>query len=311
MHRIILDTDPGIDDALALFLALASPEIQLEAITTVTGNVDVEHTTHNALALLTLTGRTDIPVARGSREPLVSRRLHATHVHGDHGMGKAQLPPPSIQPVKQHAVDLMIEKIMNNPGEITIVAIGPLTNLALALHREPSIAQTVREVVIMGGALLTPGNVTPSAEFNIYADPHAAHVVFKAGWPIRLVSLDTTNRTPLTQARATALSQGESAVKTCIRQMFAHYFDVYAPLYGVADFHMHDPLCLASVFQPDLITWQPAYVEVELQGALTTGETVAYFKGPQAATPNVQASIAVDAERFIQLFIERVGTTFP
>ncbi|GHO89745.1 nucleoside hydrolase [Dictyobacter formicarum] len=311
MYRIILDTDPGIDDALALFLALSSPEIQLEAITTVTGNVDVEHTTYNALALLTLTGRTDIPVARGSREPLVGNRLHASHVHGEHGVGQALLPQPNIQPVEQHAVELIIEKIMGNPGEITLVEIGPLTNLALALHREPRIAQAVREVVIMGGALLTPGNVTPSAEFNIYADPHAAHVVLKAGWPIRMVTLDTTNRTPLTQAQAMEFAQGESAIKTCIRQMFAHYFDIYAPLYGQPDFHMHDPLCLASVFQPDLITWKPAYVEVELQGTLTAGETVAYFRGEQAATPNVLASIEVEAERFIQMFIERVGTTFP
>lgn len=310
MNRIILDTDPGIDDALALFLALASPEIQLEAITTVSGNVDVVHTTHNALALLTLVNRTDIPVARGCSYPLVRDPFYAAHVHGEHGLGRAVLPEPVVQPIAQHAVDLIIEKIMDNPGEITVVAIGPATNLAMAVRKEPRIAQAVREIVMMGGALRTPGNVTPTAEFNIFADPHAAHAVFKAGWPIRLVSLDTTNRTPLSHEQANRLSQGTSPVKLCLQHMFAHYFEIFAPLYGTKNFHMHDPLCLATVFAPDLITWQPAYVEVELTGTLTTGETVAYFNGPNIPVPNVQASVEVDAERFIQLYMERVGTMF-
>jgi inosine-uridine nucleoside N-ribohydrolase len=311
VYRIILDTDPGVDDALALFLALSSPEIQLEAITTVSGNVNVEQTTHNALALLTLVGRTDIPVARGSSHPLVQPPLHAAHVHGEQGLGSAILPEPTIRPVEQHAVDLIIEKVLNNPGEITLVAIGPLTNLALALRREPRIAQAVREVVLMGGALRTPGNVTPNAEFNIYADPHAAHVVLHAGWPIRMVSLDTTNRTPFTRVQAEAFAQGGSPVKTCIRQMFDHYFNFFAAPSGIDDFHMHDPLCLAVVFQPDLITWEPAYVDIELNGTLTMGETVGYFHDPRYPVANVNASIDVDAERFIQLFVERVGHTFP
>lgn len=311
MYRIILDTDPGVDDALALFLALSSPEIQLEAITTVSGNVNVEQTTHNALALLTLLGRTDIPVACGSSHPLIRPLLHAAHVHGEQGLGKAILAEPSARPVAQHAVDLIVEKVLNNPGEITLVAIGPLTNLALALRREPRVAQAVREVVLMGGALRTPGNVTPNAEFNIYADPHAAHVVLHAGWPIRMVSLDTTNRTPFTRAQAESFAQGESAVKICMRQMFDHYFNAFAAPSGIEDFHMHDPLCLAAVFQSDLITWEPAYVDIELNGTLTLGETVGYFHDPESPAPNVQVSIDVDAERFIQLFVERVGQTFP
>ena len=169
MPRIILDTDPGIDDALALFLALASPEIQLEAITTVSGNVSLEHTTRNALTLLELTQRTDIPVARGSALPLVTLPVEAAHVHGDNGLGGVILPEPQIHSVTQHAVELIIEKVMAAPGEITLVPIGPLTNLALALRREPRLASAVREVVIMGGALRVPGNVTPSAEFKICA----------------------------------------------------------------------------------------------------------------------------------------------
>src|SRR6185437_15919771 len=197
MPRIILDTDPGIDDALALVLALDSPEVQLEAITTVHGNVPVEMTTRNALGLLEVAGRSDVPVARGSAQPLVRAPVDAKYVHGPTGLGTLALPEPQTSVVTQSAADLIIERVQAAPGEVTLVPIGPLTNLALALRREPAIASQVREVVIMGGALRVPGNVTPAAEFNIYADPHAAQVVFKAGWPIRLVALDVTNITTM------------------------------------------------------------------------------------------------------------------
>ncbi len=310
MQRIILDTDPGIDDALALFLALASPEVTLEAVTTVSGNVSVEQTTYNALTLLTLAGRTDIPVARGSSEPLVRARVDAAHVHGRNGLGAIALPEPTMAPVGRQAVDLIIEKIMRNPGEITLVPIGPLTNIALAVRREPRIAQHVHEVVIMGGALRVPGNVTPTAEFNIFADPHAAHIVFHAGWTVRLVSLDVTTRVSMQRQQVEFLAGHGDKVTTAIKQMMTYYFDVFGPIYGSTTFQMHDPLCLAAAFQPDLITWEPAYVDVELAGTLTLGETVAYFQRSNAPTPNMQVSVGVDSERFLNLFIERIGKTF-
>ncbi len=310
MPRIILDTDPGIDDALALFLALASPEVTLEAITTVQGNVSVEQTTYNALTLLTLAGRTDIPVAYGSAEPLVRKRVDAAHVHGQNGLGDVTLPEPTIAPVEQQAVDLIIEKIMANPGEITLVPIGPLTNIALAVRREPRIAQHVREVVIMGGAVRVPGNVTPSAEFNIFADPHAAQIVFHAGWPLRLVSLDVTTRVSMQRQQIEALAAHGGKVLTAVQQMMAYYFEVFGPTYGSTTFQMHDPLCLAAAFQPDLITWEPAFVDVELAGTLTFGETVGYFKRPNAPEPNMQVSVGVDSERFLHMFLERIGKTF-
>ncbi len=310
MQRIILDTDPGIDDALALFLALASPEVTLEAVTTVSGNVSVEQTTYNALSLLTLTGHTDIPVAYGSSQPLVRERIDAAHVHGQNGLGDVLLPEPTIAPVEQQAVDLIIEKIMSNPGEITLVPIGPLTNIALAVRREPRIAQRVREVVIMGGALRVPGNVTPSAEFNIFADPHAAQIVFHAGWPLRLVSLDVTTRVSLHRHHVTTLAERGGKVATVIKNMLNYYFDVFGPAYGYTTFQMHDPLCLAAAFQPDLITWEPAFVDVELAGTLTLGETVAYFQRPHAPTPNMQVSTGVDSRRFIDMFMERIGKVF-
>ncbi len=309
-RRIILDTDPGIDDALALFLALASPEIKLEAITTVAGNVDVEHTTENALALLQLADRTDILVARGCNGPLIREPVDAAYVHGQNGLGEVQLPKPRIQPVAQHAVDLIIDLVMAEPGAITLVAIGPLTNVALALRREPRLAQNVREVVIMGGALRVPGNVTPTSEFNIHVDPQAAHIVFHGGWPIRLVALDVTHQVQLQRAEMNELAGSQAPVLTCMGQMLNYYFDVFSPRFGVPVFHMHDPLCLAAAFQPELLTWQPVYVDIELEGRLTLGTTVAYFDRPDVHLPNVQAAVGVDAERFIQMFLSRVQRQF-
>ncbi len=312
MPRIILDTDPGIDDALALFLALASPEVTLEAVTTVQGNVDVQQTTRNALTLLSLAGRTDIPVAAGCANPVVRERVDAAYFHGKNGLGNVTLPEPTIASGEQQAVDVIIDKIMRNPGEITLVPIGPLTNIALAVRREPRIAQRVREVVIMGGAVRVPGNVTPSAEFNIFADPHAAHIVFHAGWPLRLVSLDVTTRVELTRQHSESLTTYGGKVIGAIGQMLNYCFDELGPKYGYTTFQMHDPLCLAAAFQPDLIKWEPAYVDVELAGTLTLGETVGYFKdaeGP-AQNPNMHVSVEADSERFITMFMERIGKKF-
>lgn len=313
MPRLILDTDPGIDDALALFLALASPEVQLEAITTVAGNVSIEHTTRNALTLLELAGRPEIPVARGCAGPLLSAPVEAADVHGSNGLGGVILPEPQKRPVVQHAVDLLIEKIMAEPGEITLVAVGPLTNLAVALRREPRLAQTVHEVVIMGGALRVPGNITPTAEFNIFVDPHAAHVVLHAGWPIRLVSLDTTTRTLLKRELVEQLAANGSPVTTLMQRMVAYYCDIFGGARQLDAIQMHDPLCLAAAFRPDLLTWQEAYVDVELAGKLTLGETVAFFARPDRPlphVPNILASVDVDAEGFIQLYCERIQATF-
>ena len=319
MYRLILDTDPGLDDALALFLALASPEVQLEAITTVSGNVHVDLTTRNALALLELAGRTDIPVARGCDRPLLRQPVFADYVHGQNGLGGVELPTPNLQPLAQHAVDLIIERVMAAPREITLVPVGPLTNIALALCKEPRIADRVREVVIMGGAMRVPGNVTPEAEFNIYADPHAAHIVFHVGWPIRLVSLDVTNKTLLQPEQVQALASNGSPVTRLIQQMVDNFLDTFGRPRGLTAFQMHDPLCLSAAFQPEMITWEPAYVDVELAGSLTLGETVAYFAKrtedldpslEHLHPPNMLTSVGVDVERFISLYLDRIQTTF-
>ncbi len=306
MPRIILDTDPGVDDALALFLALASPEVQLEGITTVHGNVPLDLTTRNALCLLEAAGRADIPVARGSASPLVRAPINAAFVHGPTGLGTLTLPEPQTCEIAFSAVEFIVERVQGAPGALTLVAIGPLTNLALALRQEPAIARQVREVVIMGGALRVPGNVTPAAEFNIYADPHAAQIVLQAGWPIRLVSLDVTNQTAVGQEQVQQLAQRGDRVGECMVEMLTYYFEVFGPAWGNRLLRLHDPLALAAAFQPDFIQWMPTAVEVELEGRLTLGETIAFFDRPGAPPPNVLASVGVEAERFVGWCWERL-----
>lgn len=318
MIRMLLDTDPGIDDALALFLALAAPDAQLEGVTTVSGNVHVNLTTRNALALLEAAGRADIPVARGCDRPLVREPVIADYVHGRNGLGEVSLPEPRQQALAMHAVDFLIEKILAAPGEMTLVPIGPLTNIALAVRREPRIAQMVREVVIMGGALRVPGNVTPVSEFNIYADPHAAHIVLHAGWPLRLVPLDATKQAQLQREQLRALASGGHPVTRLIEQVVTYYLDVFGDPRGLTSFTMHDPLCLAAAIRPDLLTWQSAYVDVELQGKLTLGQTVAYFDRLEDVDPalegahrsNTQAAVGVDSEQFLALYMERIRAHF-
>jgi inosine-uridine nucleoside N-ribohydrolase len=305
MQHVIIDTDVGIDDALALFLALSSPEIKVEAITTVNGNVSVEVSTYSALALLELINRVDIPVAQGCDRPLVRRPIDAKDIHGDNGLGNAMLDDPHIVPVSQHAVDLLIEKIMIERSKITLICIGPLTNVALALRREPRIADYVHEVVIMGGALRVSGNVTPAAEYNIYTDPHAAYMVLHAGWPIRLVTLDVTNVTLLTSEQIARLP--DNRVTKFIKHMINYYFHSSAALDNANGFPMHDPLCVGAVLWPELITWEPAHVDVELAGSLTLGATIARFEshnGLHTLHPNVRASVAINSEQFARLYLD-------
>ena len=197
--RVIFDTDPGVDDAIALLFLLRSPELQLEAVTTVFGNVDVEQTTRNALIILDVAGRPDVPVARGADRPLLRERgLRGATVHGDNGLGGIELPSPSTAPIARRAAELIVEHIMAAPGEISLVAVGTLTNVALAVRLEPLIAENVRELIIMGGATTVDGNATRVAEANIAHDPEAAWIVFHAGFPVTMVGLDVTQQVLVT-----------------------------------------------------------------------------------------------------------------
>ncbi len=270
---IILDCDPGIDDALAIAFAAGSPEIELAGLTTVAGNVELAKTTANALAVASFVGLGSVPVTAGCGTPLLRPALHAGHVHGESGLGGAVLPAPGRSAEGGHAIDYIIESAAAAPGEITLVATGPLTNIGLALRREPRLASWVRDFVIMGGSA-SRGNVTPAAEFNIWADPEAAAIVFGAEWPygVRMIGLDVT-----LLARATAAVQdqmrtlgelGSQLLLPALAQYFDSADDSAEP---GAEPPVHDVCAIVSIADPSVFDYTPALVQVETHGALTAG----------------------------------------
>jgi purine nucleosidase len=305
-HRIILDTDPGIDDALAILLALASPEIDLAALTVIGGNCSLPAATRNALDVLALANATHIPVAAGVTRPLLRPPLYAPETHGSSGIGYATLPPAPTPPIDEHAVDLLIRELLAAPGDVTLVAVGPLTNVALALRKEPRIIQAVRQVIIMGGALRADGNVTPLAEFNIYADPHAAHIVLQSGMPIVLLPWDITQHVQMTQADIDRLLRTTSPVTRFIAEATRFYVEFHLQHFGFAGCSINDPAALALVFLPDLARLQPVFVDVEIASETTLGKTVADFMNVTGNLPNVHAVIDFDTPRFLALFLERM-----
>ena len=305
-NRIILDTDPGIDDALAILLALASPEVQLEAITVAAGNCSTAQGVLNALSVLELAGAGHIPVAAGPDRPLIQPLLTAPETHGNSGLGYARLPPPTIQPVTQHAVDLLIERILAAPGEITLVAVAPLTNLALAIRREPRIISAVREVIIMGGALRHQGNTTPLAEFNTYVDPHAAHIVYHSGMPITLAPLDVTYQCILTPTDVARLLRIDSPITRFIADSTRFYMEFHDEYQAIEGCVINDPLALAMTFLPELVETKPLFVTVDIYSETGLGNTIADFYHMWKKPPNLQAGLQVQARRFIELFLERM-----
>ena len=305
--RIILDTDPGADDALAILLMLASPEIKLEALTTVQGNVNLEKTTRNALALLEYFNAKHIPVAKGCSLPLVSPPHESGEsVHGKSGLGQAILPEPKSKPVGTHAVDYLIERFLTEPDELTLFAVGPLTNVALAIRKEPRFAKAVKKMVIMGGAIRSGGNVSPLAEFNIHEDPHAAHIVFNAGIPITLIPLDVTYQCLLTSADVERLNRIDSPIPRFIRDVTADYMAFYKKYEGFAGCALHDPLTVATVIAPELLSIEEHYVNVDISGGVSTGKTYADFMKVAKKPVNMKVALGVKGREFVELFIERM-----
>ncbi|MGA8142979.1 MAG: nucleoside hydrolase [Candidatus Acidiferrales bacterium] len=326
-HRIIIDTDPGIDDALAILLALRSPELQVEAITPVAGNVPLDFTLPNALKLVEIAGRTDVPVAGGARHPLVRRLITASYVHGNNGLAGVEFPEPKIKPVAETASELIRKIVRANPGEISIVAVGPLTNVATALRADPDLAGKIRSIVIMGGSL-SGGNVTPAAEFNLYVDPEAARIVFDAGVPLTMVGLDVTRKVLFTEERLkvmeTAKNPSGVAAGKIMRATLERLNRGPHPMIEA----MHDPLTVANLIDPGILTLKDYYVEVETEGQFTAGETVGYAYAPaRGSAPlatadkgdgtgvlaneetfraNAKVAVEVDAERFFRLLLGRL-----
>lgn len=303
--RIIIDTDPGIDDALAFLLALASPEIQLEALTTTQGNVTIETATRNALAVLELANASHIPVAAGSAVPLVQPLRASAHVHGESGIGNSKLPAPKSKPLEGHAVDYLIQRALAEPNELSIFPIGPLTNIAMAIRKEPKFAKAVKELVIMGGAVLEHGNVTPQAEFNIWADPHAAHIVFHSGIPITLIPLDVTHKCLLKQTHIDRLLETKSPITRFITQAVETCF-AHSKSYGGEGCAMHDPLTLATIIAPELLTFKELYVDVDYSTGVSMGNTFGDFLGKTGKPANMKVALQVRGEEFIELFLQRM-----
>lgn len=306
LKRVIIDTDPGIDDSLAILLALASPEIQLEGLTVVHGNCSTEQGTVNALSVLELVKARQTPVARGCVLPLVQPSLLAPETHGNTGLGYAQLPEPGIRPLVQHGCDFLIEKIMSNPREITLVAIGPLTNIALAIRQEPRIVQMVKEVFIMGGAIRHEGNTTPLAEFNTYVDPHAAHIVYHSGMPITLTPLDVTYQCILLADDVARLQEIKSPIPEFIADATRFYMEFHDEYQGIQGCVINDPLTLALTFAPDLCDYGEYYVDVDLSGGVSMGKTYADFYKMTGNHPNMKVAMGVRPREFIKLFVKRI-----
>ncbi|MGG4610255.1 uridine-preferring nucleoside hydrolase UriH [Providencia sp. Me31A] len=305
LHKIILDCDPGHDDAMAILLALGNPNIELVAVTTVVGNQTLEKVTHNARAILEFAGAKQIPIAAGCTRPLVRAIQNAAEVHGISGLDGTNLPEPTIPLDKRHAVDLIIDTIKANPPKtITLVPIGGLTNIALAVRKAPEITELVKEVVLMGGGYHT-GNRSAVSEFNIAIDPEAAHIVFNEKWPLTMVGLDLTH-----QARPDDRIMAEiAALKTPISEFVVRSLNYYTAGYrqrsGRSDHApVHDPCAVAYLIDPSIIDTQKAPVNIELQGALTTGMTVTDFRSQATTDCHTQVATKLDNPKLWAMFID-------
>jgi inosine-uridine nucleoside N-ribohydrolase len=308
MIPLLVDCDPGQDDAIALLLALASPEVEVLGVTTVAGNQTVDKTTRNALQVLELAGRGDIPVAAGAARPLAGRLVVAADAHGTTGLDGPVLPDPKAEPLEEHAVDFLAERLLAAQEPVTLAALGPLTNLALLLALQPDACERVERIVLMGGAI-GPGNMTASAEFNIWTDPEAAHRVFECGLQRTMVGLDVTNRAVLTPEHATRL-RGTGEVGDAVAAMLDFYLGFYLSFYEHGGAPIHDGLAMAHLIRPNVLTTEPREVKIELEG-LCRGRTVVDMRR-RAELPPATANVAVDldAEEFRNLLLERLAN-FP
>jgi inosine-uridine nucleoside N-ribohydrolase len=297
---IVLDCDPGHDDAIALLLALASPEIDLRGVATVAGNQTVEKTTANALRVLELAGRDDVEVAAGAGRPLVREPFVAAYVHGETGLDGSDLPPARGEPVAQHAVDFLAERV----GGITLVATGPLTNVALLLARYPE-ARPER-IVLMGGAI-AEGNVTPAAEFNVWADPEAAKRVFASGLDLTMVGLDVTHRA-LVRTEHKERLRAAGRVGRTVAELLDFYDRFHREVYGFDGSPIHDAVALAYAFRPELLETRELNVEVDCESELCRGRTVVDVWRRSGREPNAKVAVGIDAAAFVELLVERVGS---
>ena len=320
-RKVIIDTDPGTDDAMAILLALNSPELDVKAITVVPGNVTAEQGLDNALRLVSLAGRCDVPVAHGAEHPLNQKLVTAEFWHGMNGLANIRLPEPRCQADPRFGPDLIIELIHKYPHQITLVPVGPETNVALAVSKDPSIVPLVHDVVIMGGSI-SGGNVNAAAEANIFGDPEAAQIVFNAGWPITMVGLDVGNRTLVTRAHVARLARTHGPENDFVVGVL-NFLEDLSDRFGYSGVQMYDPLAVGTAINPAFVTTQAMRVDVETRGQFTRGETVAnrfntvernvphegrlWIEAVDRVEPNARVAVDVRAEDFIQMFLARVA----
>lgn len=319
MQRILIDTDPGVDDAYAILLAMCSPELQVEAITTVCGNVSVEQATQNLLTIFGVLDLDEFPIiAQGEAAPLVKPLVNAAHVHGDDGLGNIshlqdtdgnpRYSPANTTLSSMSGVDLILETASRYADELIVVALGPLTNLAKAIRKDAAKMRRLRKIIVMGGTFEDYGNVTTTAEFNIFVDPHAAHEVFQFGVPVHIFPLDATHQVVLTGERLRAEIEGQdNRVPHFLWDATQACMEFYREHVGFWGFHIHDALPIAVLTSPDYFESVDAYVQVETEGELTNGMTVADLRPErQRHNPNAQVCVKVDAETFLDNFFERL-----
>jgi inosine-uridine nucleoside N-ribohydrolase len=303
---VLVDCDPGQDDALALLLALASPELELLGVTTVAGNQTLAKVTDNAIRVLELAGRGDVPVAAGADRPLARELVTAADAHGETGLDGPELPPARGQPVDRHAVDFLAERVLSAGRPVTLVALGPLTNVAVLVAERADAAQKLDRVVLMGGAI-AEGNMTASAEFNVWVDPEAAARVFESGLDVTMVGLDVTNRAVLTPEHADLL-RPQSRVGTAVAAMLDFYGAFYRKAYDHGGCPVHDAVAVARVAQPELVRTERRHVEVDTSSGICRGRTVIDTRRRMVLPEsNAQVAVDIDVRAFVALLLDRLG----
>lgn len=302
---VILDVDPGHDDAVALMMARGSPRLDLLAVTTVAGNVPLEKTTDNALRVLSMIGATDVPVAAGASAPLQRPLYTAEHIHGESGLDGTEIPPATFEADERSATELLANTMEDSPRPVTLIPTGPLTNIALFLRERPDLKENISRVVLMGGSVGL-GNTTPAAEFNVYVDPEAAREVFESGLPITMCGLDATHRAGAGPAERERLrSCGTPGVR--VAEFLEFFAATYESIYGFDSPPLHDPVAVAAVIQPSILKTRPMHVAVECESTLTRGERVCDFYGVTNKEPNADVGVGLDRDRFFELLYDALG----
>ncbi|MGN7387473.1 nucleoside hydrolase [Sporosarcina sp. SAFN-015] len=305
MKKVIIDVDTGIDDAIGLCLAVQSGQADIVGITTVNGNTSLEQATVNTTKVMKLLGREDVAIVKGANRPLLRDPHFEVSVHGNDGIGGALKEMEIVVNEDGFAPDFIIEQAAKYKGELTIILLAPMTNMALAIRKEPRLKDWVKELVIMGGAVSSPGNITPTAEYNIFIDPEAAKIVLHAGIPITLVGLDVTRQTLLTEADIERMNAG--AVRDFVQESTTHYMNRHFQLTGNRACAMHDPLAVGVALDKSLVRTELHYVDVETKSDLCDGQTVCDFKGWLKKEPNVNVCVEVDRDRFIETLVDTLG----